>query len=149
MLAAMLIGVTPGCSLMIAASAPTLRDLDSKLIVHERFGLPQKIEAVELLNPDNNTPERFLVEKYHVHERFNTSMPIGAPAPLLLLADPYLTCKALYDAAKEKREGHHLEFVYDESGNTIGHKYPAPWLTGPGSLQGDVNVLNWESVNAD
>ena len=118
----------PGCSLFIAHSGTALRDLDSRQIVHDRFGPPDSVSAVDLMDPRSEEIRQFEVENYHIHAKLDTAMPIGFWHPIALLVEPLLTCGALYEAAREYVEGHDLAFVFDEQGNTIGHHYPQPFL---------------------
>jgi hypothetical protein len=135
-----------GCSLLITQSGTVLRDLDSRQIVHNRFGPPDSIAEVDLIDPDSEEVRRFEVESYHVHAKFSTAMPMGAWIPGMLLMEPYLTCLTIYEAAREIAKGHHLSFVYDEQGNTIGHRYPRPFLERMQEASSTTNVLNWELV---
>lgn len=132
-----------GCSLLIEHSGTVLRDLDSRQIVHDRFGPPDSVSAVNLIDPRSEEVRQFEVENYHIHGKFNTAMPIGYWSPFFLLAEPFLTCTALYEAAREYVEGHDLAFVFDEQGNTIGHHYPQPFLEAVHGAS-ESNVLDWK-----
>lgn len=134
----------PGCSLLINGSGTELRDLDSRQIVRERFGSPDRITQLDLVDPDTNQIRQFEVENYHVHAKFYTAMPVGAWNPLALFIEPYLMCTEAYEAAKEIADGHHLAFVYDEYGNTIGSQYPRPYLGSMLANSPDTNVLAWD-----
>lgn len=132
-----------GCSLLISAYGPQHSDLESRQLVNDRFGQPDSVSVVELVNPDSEEVQQFEVENHYVHANFNTTMPMGSGSLLMLFAEPYFTCVALYDAAKEYAEVQHLAFVYDEQGNTIGHKYPQSLLQGQFDVRD--NVLRWKS----
>lgn len=143
-LAAMITSL-PGCSLLITHSGTTLSDLDSRQIVHDRFGPPDSVSVVDLIDPRSEEIHQFEVEHYHIHAKCSTAMPMGAPPPLtLLLIEPLLTCGALYSAAKEYVVGHHLSFVYDEQGDTIGYQYPQTFLDSVQRGARESNVLNWK-----
>ena len=139
-----MIACLPGCSIFIDSSGITLRDLDSRQIVHDRFGPPDSVSLVDLIDPASEEVCQFEVEHHHINAKVNTSMPIGAWFPFMLVVEPYLTCRAIYDAAEEYVEGHDLSFVYDQQGNTIGHDYPRPYLDA--LTAGKNNVLRWKPV---
>ena len=138
-----------GCSLLISQSGTTLRDLDSRQIVQDRFGKPDAVSLINLIDPQREETRQFEVEHYHIHAKLNTEMPVGFLPPIMLLAEPVLTCAALYEAGKEYVEGHHLEFVYDQQGNTIGSKFPQPFLAAMQGKSRSTNVLNWKRVGND
>lgn len=134
-----------GCSLLIRHSGTTLDNLDSRAAVEEIFGPSTDIVAVDLLEPSTQEAQRFEVENYHIHRKFNTEMGMGAWSPFLLLYEPMWTCSELYGAAKEVAVGHDLAFVYDQHGKAIGHQYPRKFLS---RMQDrSENVLDWEEVS--
>ena len=134
--------------MLINNLGPRLDSLDSRAVVEERFGPSQNIVAVDLREPSSQSIRRFEVETYHVHRKFNTAMGMYPFSPLALFYEPFWTCSELYKATKEMIVGHHLAFVYDQAGNTIGYKYPRP----PRQAIQDgfkINVLNWEEVSEE
>lgn len=139
-----------GCSLLIDSSGAMLRDLNTRQIVYDKLGPPDRVSVVDRIDPNSDEVRQFEVEHYHVHAKYNTSMPIGSWHPIAILVEPAMICYETYEAAEEIVKGHHLEFVYDQHGNTIGHRYPQAF---PESLRSDstqTNVLYWptpESVS--
>lgn len=111
----------PWCFLLVANPGTTLSALDSRDAVVNRFGPPEQVDEVRLLEPSTNEIHRFEVEKYQVHANYNTGMPMGARGALLLLLDPWLTRVALYEKMKEVVAGHDLAFVYDEVSKAVCH----------------------------
>jgi hypothetical protein len=141
---AAMITCLPGCSLLISRSGTALRDLDSRQIVHDRFGPPDSVSLVDLIDPRSEEIRQFEVEHYHIHAKLDTARPTGFWPPALLLIEPLLICGALYEAAREYVEGHHLAFVYDEQGNTTGHQYPQPFFKAVQAGARESNVLHWK-----
>lgn len=136
----------PGCNILIRNSGETLNGLDSRDVVVSRFGLPERVDEIHLLEPETNEVHRFDVEKYRVHANYNTGGPIGAGGGMLLLLDPWLTCVALCEKVRDIRDGHDLAFVYDADGNTIGHQYPQPFLQN--HWIDKTNVLHWDEAES-
>lgn len=137
----------PGCSLLIRASGETLRDLDTREIVYDRFGPPDSVSVMSAVDPRTSEVRQFEVEHYHVHAKYNTAMPMGSGSVFMILGEPIATCQALVEATGEIMKGHHLAFVYDDQGKTIGHQYPQPFLDRPWTRD-ETNVLHWEKPDA-
>lgn len=139
----LLLTCLPGCSLFIRYSGTTLPELESRSEVEERFGPCHNHDTVDLIEPSTLEVYRFEVERYHVHRKFNTAMPMGAWGPVLLLYEAALTCRYSYEAAREIAIGHDLAFVYDQSDKVIGHQYPRSFDR---LYDRSFNVLDWEEV---
>lgn len=140
----LLLTCLPGCSLFIRYSGTTLRKLESRAEVEERFGPCHNLDTVDLIEPSTLEVHRFEVERYHLHRKFNTEMSMGAWGPVLLLYEPALTCCFSYEAAREIAIGHDLAFVYDQNDKVIGHQYPRKFEY---AIQDrSINVLDWEEV---
>lgn len=134
----------PGCSLLITHSGTALRDLDSRQIVNDRFGSPDSVSVVDLIDPRSEEIRQFEVEHHYIHAKLDTAMPVGYMPATALLIEPLLICSALYEAAREYVEGHHLAFVYDDQGNTIGYQYPQPFPEAVQARASESNVLQWK-----
>ena len=137
----LLLTCLPGCSLFIQHSGTTLRNLESRTEVEERFGASDNLDAVDSIEPSTQEVYRFEVERYHLHRKFNTAMSMGGWSPFLLLYEPALTCHSSYDAAKEIAIGHELAFVYDQDDKIIGHQYPRKFEDA--MRDWSIDVLDW------
>lgn len=140
---AVVITTLPGCSLMITgagirAGAPGTREL-----VYEEFGRPQRISTISLLNRSTGETREFEVEHYLVHAKFAPKYPTGCYPLSALFAEPIYTPIALFSAVDEIVEGHALEFVYDDEGNTIGFRYPIAFMGRPASPEHRIFVGEW------
>ncbi len=133
-----------GCSLLINCSGESLRNLDTREIVYERFGPPDSVSVLHAVDPQTSEARRFDVEHYHVHAKFNTAMPMGSGSVFMLLVEPIMTCQALLGAAGEIIKGHDLAFVYDDQGNTIGRQGPLSSMEALRNYRDKTNVLHWE-----
>jgi len=147
---AAVVTVSPGCSLFIAAAGIPHGVPETRELVHNQFGRPEKISKTTLLNRSTGERRGFDVEHYHVHAKFAPRYGgTGYYHPVMLFAEPITVPISLFVAATEIMTGHVLEFVYDDEGNTIGARYPLSLKGPPLSLEDRLYTKDWAEITAD
>jgi len=141
-LAAVITGL-PGCSLLITGAGIPSGTPRTRELVYAEFGPPQRISTISLVNRSTRETREFEVEHYLVHAKFAPRYGPGAYSPVAVFAEPIFTPIALFSAADEIIEGHPLEFVYDDEGNTIGFRYPMAFMGRPSSPEHRFYVGEW------